>query len=63
MRKLVDWIKNRLAERTSWDGFAIIGAGLVVLFVPDPNILKVLGGAAVAWGVWTLVLKERQSKI
>jgi len=26
---MVDWIKNRVMERTSWDGGALIAVGLV----------------------------------
>ena len=30
---MVNWIKNRVMERTSWDGGALIAVGLVVLFL------------------------------
>ena len=29
---MVNWIKGRVMERTSWDGGALIAVGLVVLF-------------------------------
>ena len=30
---MFNWIKNRVMERTSWDGGALIAVGLVVLFL------------------------------
>ena len=27
----VDWVKDRLSERTSWDGFVIIAIGILIL--------------------------------
>ena len=30
---MVDWIKNRVMERTSWDGGALIAVDLIVLFL------------------------------
>ena len=30
---MVNWIKGRVMERTSWDGGAMIAVGLVVLFL------------------------------
>ena len=47
-----NWIKNRLDERTSWDGAAIIALGLVVL-IAGP-FAKLAAYAAIAYGAWTI---------
>lgn len=51
-----NWIKNRLDERTSWDGAAIIALGLVVL-IAGP-FAKLAAYAAIAYGAWTIWKKE-----
>ena len=51
-----NWIKNRLDERTSWDGAAIIALGLVVLIAgPFANLAAY---AAIAYGAWTIWKSE-----
>ena len=52
----MNWIKNRLKERTSWDGGALILLGLLVLFMAP--LAKIAAGVAIAWGVWTIWKKE-----
>ena len=52
----MDWIKSRLAERTSWDGAALIAVGLVVLFLGP--FAHYAAWAAVVWGAWTMWTKE-----
>jgi hypothetical protein len=53
---MFDWIKNRVMERTSWDGSALIAVGLVVLFLsPFANYAAM---AAVAWGVITMLKSQ-----
>tara|TARA_Y100000593_G_scaffold24834_1_gene49470 strand:- start:190 stop:351 length:162 start_codon:yes stop_codon:yes gene_type:complete len=52
----MDWLKDRIKERTSWDGGALIVIGLVVLFLGP--IAKWVALAAVAWGVFTLIKSE-----
>ena len=54
---MMQWIKDRLAERTSWDGFAIIAAGIVMLMLPA--LVKMAAYAAVAYGIWTIWKKEK----
>ena len=49
-----NWIKNRLAERTSWDGAALVAVGLVVLFLGP--FAKWAAYAAIVWGAWTCLL-------
>jgi len=51
------WIKARLKERTSWDGFVLIVAGVVYLvFKP---IATIVAYGAIAYGAWTLWKKEK----
>ena len=50
------WIKNRVMERTSWDGGAMIAVGLVVLFLGP--FAKYAALAAIAWGVLTMLKSE-----
>tara|TARA_B100000795_G_C22467843_1_gene311828 strand:+ start:383 stop:547 length:165 start_codon:yes stop_codon:yes gene_type:complete len=51
------WIKNRVMERTSWDGGAMIAVGLVVLFLGP--FAKYAALAAIAWGVLTMLKSEK----
>lgn len=51
------WISQRIKERTSWDGVAIIAAGVVYL-VFEP-IASLVAYAAIGYGVWTLWKKEK----
>ena len=53
---MIDFIKARLAERTSWDGATIIGVSLLIL-VAAP-IVKLLAWPALAYGIWTLLKSE-----
>tara|TARA_B100000927_G_scaffold20911_2_gene15980 strand:- start:942 stop:1112 length:171 start_codon:yes stop_codon:yes gene_type:complete len=56
MQNVLDFIKARLPERTSWDGGMIIGVSILVL-VAAP-IVKLLAWPALAYGIWTLVKPE-----
>ena len=52
----MNWIKDRVKERTSLDGVSLIViCGSVILF---GGIAKLLAWAGLAWGVYTLVQKE-----
>lgn len=51
-----DWVKARLAERTTWDGTVLIGAGLAFLLVKP--IASFVAYGAIAYGAWTLWKKE-----
>ena len=53
---MLEWVKNRLKERTSWDGVALMAAGVPVLF--DAFVWYVALGA-IAWGAWTFYKKEQ----
>ena len=52
---MFDWLKRRLRERTSLDGFLLISCGLCILFIGP--IAKYLAYLAIIWGVWTLLRK------
>jgi|TARA_B100001063_G_C16666914_1_gene504111 hypothetical protein len=52
----MNWITDRLSERSSWDGGALIGVGLVVLFLGP--FAKYAALAAIAWGAITLLKSE-----
>ena len=56
MKTMIDWIKARMAERTSWDGATIIAISVMVL-VATP-IVKFLAWPALIYGVWTLYQGE-----
>ena len=49
---MLDYIKDRIGERTSWDGITIIGVSLLII-VAAP-IVKLLAWPALAYGIWTL---------
>jgi hypothetical protein len=52
----VDWVKARVAERTSWDGATIVVVcGLVVL---TGGLVKWVAWAGLIYGVYTLVKAE-----
>ena len=52
----MEWLRERWAERTSWDGGVLIGVGVVcLLFSPW---IQYAAYAAIVYGVWTLIKKE-----
>ena len=53
---MISWIKNRISERTTWDGAVCIALGLLVLFLTP--LAKIAAGIAIAWGVWTMWKSE-----
>ena len=54
----MDWLKKILKERTSLDGTVLIAVGVVcVLFAP---LVKWAAYAAIAYGAWTLLMKEKE---
>lgn len=52
----MSWIKDRIAERTTWDAGVIIAGSLAVLFLG--GIVKIGAYAGLAYGIWTLVKSE-----
>jgi hypothetical protein len=53
----MNWIKDRLKERTTWDGVALCGLGVVVILLPN-SIDNIAAGVAIAWGAWTTLKNE-----
>ena len=50
------WIKNRLKERTTWDGAGLVVLGGLVLFMAP--LAKIAAGIAIAYGAWTIWKSE-----
>ena len=53
---MIDWIKARIAERTSWDGATIVGLSLMVLLAAP--VVKMLAWPALVYGLWTIYSEE-----
>lgn len=54
---MIDFIKARLAERTSWDGATIVGMSLLVLLAAP--VVKLLAWPALVYGLWTIYKEEK----
>ena len=52
----MDWVKNRIKERTSWDGALLIGLGILILVAG--SFAKLGAYAAIAYGAWTIWKSE-----
>ena len=48
-----EWVKDRVQERTTWDGVMLIAVGLVGLLFQ--GLVTWAAYIAIAYGVWTLV--------
>ena len=48
----MNWLKNRLKERTSLDGVALMALGFLVLFMAP--LAKIAAGVTIVYGAWTL---------
>ena len=53
---MLEYVKARIKERTSWDGGVII-AGLLAIILFG-GIVKIAAWVGLAYGIWTLVKKE-----
>ena len=51
-----EWIKERIKERTSMDGAAIIAVALIVLFMSP--FAKIAAYAGIAYGLWSIWKSE-----
>ena len=49
---MMDWIKSRISERTTWDGGVMIAIGLIAFFAT--GFIKIAAVAAIAYGAWTI---------
>lgn len=47
-----DWIVNKLGEKTSWNGAALVLVGVIVL-IAGP-FAKLAAYAAIAYGAWCI---------
>ena len=52
----IQYVKDRFAERTSWDGGVIIGVSLAIILFG--GLAKVAAWVALGYGIWTLVKGE-----
>ena len=52
------WLIARWAERTSWNGLWLIGAGIAIIIAPA--FIKTVGYAAIAYGAWQIWKKESE---
>ena len=53
---MLDYIKARIKERTSWDGGVIIAGSLAIILFG--GIVKMAAWAGLAYGIWAVVKKE-----
>ena len=53
---MTNWIKDRMTERTSWDGAALLTVGVIVLVLGP--LAHWAAWAAIIYGVWTLWKSE-----
>jgi hypothetical protein len=53
----VGWIKERLKERTSWDGILLFGVSLVALIATP--LIKYAAIVGVIYGGWTFWKSEK----
>lgn len=53
----IKWVKDRVDERTSWDGAVLIICGVIVL-IAGP-FAKIAAWGAIGYGAWTLWKKEK----
>ena len=51
-----EWVKDRVQERTTWDGVMLIAVGLVGLLFQ--GLVTWAAYIAIAYGVWTLIKSE-----
>ena len=49
---MMNWIKSRIGERTSWDGGVMIAMGLIALFAT--GFIKIAAVVAIVYGIWTI---------
>jgi hypothetical protein len=51
---MLDYIKSRLKERTSWDGSILIAGGIVMILAP----VNLIAYGMIAYGAWTIWKEE-----
>ena len=53
---MINWVKKRVEERTSWDGGMLIAIGVIVL-IAGP-FAKIAAYGAIGYGIWTIWKSE-----
>ena len=53
---MLEYVKARIKERTSWDGGVIIAGSLAIILFG--GIVKIAAWAGLAYGIWTILKKE-----
>ena len=61
VHKAIDWLQDRLKERTSWDGLTIIVISVVGLIATP--LIKYAAWAGLAYGLWTFFHEDRGPRI
>jgi hypothetical protein len=56
MKNITNWVKERLSERTSWDGSVLI-AVCVLALIASP-IVKWVAYAGLAYGIFTIIKRQ-----
>ena len=57
---MINWVKKRVEERTSWDGGMLIILGVIVL-IAGP-FAKIAAYGAIAYGIWTIWKSEQKKR-
>lgn len=52
----MNWLRERMQERTTWDGACLVGLGVMVLFLTP--LAKIAAGVAIVYGAWTIIKAE-----
>ena len=53
---MTKWVIERVKERTTWDGAALVALGVIVLIAKP--IAGLVAYAAIAYGAWTIWKSE-----
>ena len=53
---MINWIKDRAKEMSSWSGGSLIAFGLLVVL--GGPFVKIAAYAAIAWGAWSIYKKD-----
>lgn len=57
VKYMYEWVKERLAERTTWDGGVLVAAG--VAFLLFKSVATFFAWVAIFWGLWTIWKSEK----
>ena len=53
---MINWMKDRVTERTSLDGAVLIGTALAILLAAP--LLNVAAWIALVYGIWSIIKEE-----